>query len=157
MAYAQETRLNRLPEDVPDRVHKLFDVWRAATCGNALPDRKDLSSDTLSLWINDIGIYEYLPDRRDFVVRIDAPNMIAASGENYQGCSPHQIDLDFGTRVHATLLDVIDSRQPAFHIIGVERKVWEEWVRLLLPVQTRDRAGKAVLQILVAHFFYRGR
>lgn len=156
MAYAQEVRLNSLPDDVSEHVRKLFEIWQAAHRGDALPDRHALNCDKLGPWVDDIGVYEYLPESRDFVIRVDAATMIDASGTNYKGCSPRQIDLDYGTALMATLLEVIETKQPVFHIIGVTRKVWEEWVRLLLPVQTFDGSGKVILQIFVVHFIYRG-
>ena len=79
--------------------------------------------------------------------RIDS---IAAQGD------VSQIDLDFGTTLHATLLEVIDHGKPAFHRIGYERKVWEERLRLLLPVRATDRQGRVIDQVFVTHFFYRG-
>lgn len=156
MAYAQEVFIPHLPDDTEHRVRAYYETWREAAVGVAVPDRRVLSGDILAPWIDDISIYEYIPHKRDFVIRIDAPNIVAVSGESYLGCSPRQIDLDFGTTMHATLLGVIDDRRPAFHRVGLERKVWEEWLRLMLPVRTIDRAGDPVLQVFVSHFFYRG-
>ncbi|MDG4719414.1 hypothetical protein [Thalassospira aquimaris] len=157
MAYTQEIRIPQLPGDTDNHVRAYYKAWCDAVRGNNVPDRKVLSSDVLAPWIDDICIYEYLPHKRDFVIRIDAPNIIAASGEVYRGCSPRQIDLDFGTTLLATLLDVIDRGQPVFHKIGYERKIWEEWLRLLLPVTATDRQGKVISQVFVTHFFYRGK
>lgn len=155
MAYAQEIPIPQLPEDIDPRVLALFRVWQDARRGDEVPSRRDLTGEKLRPWIDDISIYEYIPERQDFIVRIDSPNMIAASGENYQGCSSRQIDLDFGTTLHSTLLGVVERKQPCFHMIDIERHVWEEWVRLLLPVQAHDRSGKVITQVLAAHFYYR--
>lgn len=157
MAYAQEVRIPHLPDDTAHRVRAYVETWWDAARDGQVPDRKVLSGDVLSQWVDDISIYEYLPEKHDFVIRIDAPNIIAASGENYQGCSPRQIDLDFGTTVYPTLLEVIDQEKPAFHKVGYERLVWEEWLRLMLPVQTRDKAGNRVQQVFVSHFLYSDR
>ncbi|HAY48859.1 hypothetical protein [uncultured Thalassospira sp.] len=156
MAYAQEIEIPHLPEDTESRVRAYYEVWQAAAKGGKVPDRKVLNGHVLAPWVDDICIYEYLPQKRDFIIRIDAPNIIEASGEDYHGCSPRQIDLDFGTTLHATLLEVIDHGKPAFHRIGYERKVWEEWLRLLLPVRATDRQGRVIDQVFVTHFFYRG-
>ena len=155
MAYAQEILIPQLPDDTDCHVRAYYEAWCSAVRNGNVPDRKVLSGDVLAPWIDDICIYEYLPQKRDFVIRIDAPNIIAASGEDYQGCSPRQIDLDFGTTLHTTLLGVVDRGEPVFHLIGYERKVWEEWLRLLLPVRATDRQGKVISQVLVTHFFYR--
>lgn len=156
MAYAQEVRISDLPKDADPHVLTYVDTWWNAARDGQVPHRKFLSGDVLSRWVDDISIYEYLPAKRDFVIRIDAPNIIAASGESYQGCSPRQIDLDFGTAVHPTLLEVIDQGEPMFHRVGYERLVWEEWLRLMLPVQTTDKEGRPVQQVFVSHFLYRG-
>ncbi|BDW88656.1 hypothetical protein [Thalassospira tepidiphila] len=157
MAYAQEVRVLHLPDDTDYRVRAYVEIWWDAARNGQIPDRKRLNADVLSQWIDDICIYEFLPEKRDFIIRIDAPNIIAASGECYQGCSPRQIDLDFGTTVYPTLLEVIDTGKPAFHRVGHERMVWEEWLRIMLPVQTTDRAGKVIKQVFVTHFLYRGQ
>ncbi|MEQ9346714.1 MAG: hypothetical protein RIG26_09755 [Thalassospira sp.] len=156
MAYAQEVRIPHLPDDVDHRVRAYFETWHNAKHGDAVPHRKVLNGDVLAAWVDDISIYEYLPKKRDFIIRIDGPNIIAASGESYLGCSPRQIDLDYGTTTHATLLGVIDEGKPAFHRVGLELKVWEEWLRLMLPVRTSDRDGSMIQQVFVSHFFYRG-
>lgn len=156
MAYAQEVWIPHLPDDADHRVRLYVETWWAAVRKGSVPDRKRLNADVLSQWIDDISIYEYLPKKRDFIIRIDAPNIIAASGECYQGCSPRQIDLDFGTTVYAALLDVIDNGKPAFCRVGYERYGWEEWLRVMLPVQSTDRTGKPVKQVFVSHFHYRG-
>jgi hypothetical protein len=156
MAYAQEVRIAHLPNDTDHRVRAYFNTWRAAAVNGQIPDRKDLTGAVLEPWIDDISIYEYVAARRDFVVRIDAPNIVEASGENYQGCSARQIDLDFGTTVHPTLLEIVETGQPTFHRVGLERRVWEEWLRLMLPVRTVDREGQLLHQVFVSHFFYRG-
>ncbi|WP_417816181.1 hypothetical protein [Thalassospira alkalitolerans] len=155
MAYAQEIRLDHLPEDADGRIFRLFDIWQDACPDGDIPDRRDLGADRLAPWRDDIGVYEYLPARHDFIIRIDAPNMIAASGENYQGSTPRQIDMDFGTAVFATLCNVIATVAPQFHMIGVQRVQWENWLRLMLPVRTRCRKGDPVIQVLVVHFLYR--
>ncbi|MFV1850026.1 MAG: hypothetical protein ACMZ66_04855 [Thalassospira sp.] len=156
MAYAQEIFIPELPDDTEHRVRAYYETWCEAATGGGVPDRKVLSVDRLAPWLDDISIYEYIPRKRDFVVRIDAPNIVEASGESYLGCSPRQIDLDFGTTMHATLLGVIDDRRPAFHRVGLERKIWEEWLRIMLPVRTTDRDENPILQVFVSHFFYRG-
>ncbi|MHC8493953.1 hypothetical protein ACTU44_14725 [Thalassospira sp. SM2505] len=156
MAYAQEVLIPQLPDDTDSHVRAYYETWREAARNGSVPDRRVLTSDVLSPWLDDICIYEYLPQKRDFVIRIDAPNIIAASGETYLGCSPRQIDLDFGTTLHAVLLEVIDNGAPAIHRIGYERRVWEEWLRLLLPVTTSDRQGGVIHQVFVTHFLYRG-
>jgi len=155
MAYAQEVEIPQLPDDVEHRVRAYFETWHNAMSGGNIPMRKVLNGDVLAAWVDDISIYEYLPKKRDFIIRIDAPNIIAASGECYLGCSPRQIDLDFGTTMHATLLGVVDEQKPAFYRVGLERKVWEEWLRLMLPVRTTDRNGHLIKQVFVSHFFYR--
>ncbi|MAZ31974.1 MAG: hypothetical protein CMO06_10460 [Thalassospira sp.] len=155
MAYAQEIRLDDLPDDVDGHVSQLLALWQDACRGGDIPDRGELSCEVLSAWRDDIGIYEYQPDRNDFLIRIDAPNMIAASGENYQGSTPRQIDLDFGTAVYPTLCEVVRTGQAQIHMIGVERIEWENWLRLMLPVRTRCRKGTPVIQVLVVHFLYK--
>lgn len=155
MAYAQEIRLDELPEDAGGHISQLFGLWQGACRNGDIPDRCDLNADILAPWRDDIGIYEYQPDRNDFVIRIDAPNMIAASGENYQGSTPRQIDLDFGTAVYPTLCEVVRTGLPQIHMIGVERIEWENWLRLMLPVRTRCRKGAPVIQVLVVHFLYK--
>ncbi|KEO53783.1 hypothetical protein [Thalassospira permensis] len=155
MAYAQEIRLDDLPDDVDGQVSRLLALWQDACRDGDIPDRRDLDSDMLAPWCDDIGIYEYQPDRNDFVIRRDAPNMIAASGENYQGSTPRQIDLDFGTTVYPTLCEVIKTGQAQIHMIGVERAQWENWLRLMLPVRTRCRKGDPVIQVLVVHFLHK--
>lgn len=156
MAYAQEVRIPHLPDDTDHRVRAYVEIWWNAAHNGEVPDRKRLNADVLSQWIDDIGIYEFLPEKRDFVIRIDGPNIIAASGECYQGCSPRQIDLDFGTTVYQSLLEVVDSGKPSFHLVGYQRMVWETWLRVMLPVQTTDRSGKVIKQVFVSHFLYRG-
>jgi hypothetical protein len=152
MAYAQEVRIPHLPDDTDHRVRAYVEIWWDAARNGQVPSRKRLHTDVLSQWIDDISIYEYLPEKRDFIIRIDAPNIIAASGECYLGCSPRQIDLDFGTTVYPTLLEVIASGKPAFHRVRLERTTWEEWLRIMLPVQTSDRSGKVIQQVFVSHF-----
>ena len=66
MAYAQEIRLDDLPDDVDGHVSQLLALWQGACRDGDIPDRHDLSSDILAPWRDDIGIYEYQPDRNDF-------------------------------------------------------------------------------------------
>lgn len=155
MAYAQEIRLDALPDDADPRIDALLETWKSACLHNNVPWRRDLGIDILAPWIDDISIYEYLPRSHDFKIRVDARNIIEASGESYLGGSPREIDLNYGTNVFGNLCEVMASGTPRFHMIGVDREGWEFWLRLMLPVKTSSHDIAEIDQIFVCHFPYR--
>ncbi|KZB68840.1 MAG: hypothetical protein CMO04_12365 [Thalassospira sp.] len=154
-----DTELDGLPEDVDVRVIALVDTWYDAwtqTGVNSVPSRAILNAERLIRWRDEISVYEYLPVRNDFLVRIDAPSIVAATGENFQGSTPREIDLKYGTCLMAALLKTMYEKRPTFHYVNVagNHAKHRHWLRVLLPAQTMDQFGDPIYQVLGARFPY---
>ncbi len=156
---SSDVELGGLPDDVDFKVIALVDAWYNALAQsevNGVPPRTVLSAERLSMWRDHISIYEYLPIKNDFLVRIDASAIIAASGESFQGTTPREIDLKYGTCLMAALLKTMKERRPTFHYVRLVRHhdKQRQWLRILLPTQTTDQFGDPVCQVLGARFPY---
>tara|TARA_E500000318_G_scaffold54591_1_gene50850 strand:- start:872 stop:1369 length:498 start_codon:yes stop_codon:yes gene_type:complete len=159
MVESPEIELDRLPDDIDHNIVELVDTWYAAlakTRDGEMPSRTVLSADHFSRWRDDISIYEYQPAKDDFLIRLDAPSMIAARGESFLGSTPREIDLKFGTCLLAALRKTLKERRPTFFYVNLFGPQGEhgKWLRILLPAQTKDQHGNPVQQVLGARFAY---
>lgn len=159
MIETSDVELSDLPDDIDRDIVAFVDMWyeaHAEMAGGEVPTRKVLSADRLSKWRDDICIYEYLPVREDFLVRIDAPSVVAINGESFQNGTPREIDLKFGTCLMAALLKTLRQKRPTFHYVRVVSEGGQprQWLRVLLPVQTLDRRGNPIDQVLGVRFAY---
>ncbi|MHC8493952.1 hypothetical protein ACTU44_14720 [Thalassospira sp. SM2505] len=154
---SSDTELEGLPDHTDARVISLVDTWYDAVMhagGEGIPTRSILSAERLSRWRDDISIYEYLPIKNDFLIRIDAPSFVAASGESFQGTTPREIDLKYGTCLMAALLKTLNEKRPTFHYIQLVGQYGKcrQWLRVLLPARTTDQCGDPIFQVLGARF-----
>jgi hypothetical protein len=159
MLESPEIELDRLPDGVDHTVVALLDAWfeaRAEAPDGELPSRAVLNAGRLELWRDNISIYEYLPDRDDFLIRLDAPTMIEARGESFFGSTPREIDLKFGTCLMVALRKALEEKRPTFYHVNLfGLKIPDQhWLRILLPAQTTDQNRKPVYQVLGARFRY---
>lgn len=157
MLGTSEVELERLPDGIDDNIIALVDFWYAALGrkeDDGLPSRTVLSGDRLGRWRDDISIYEYQPERDDFLVRLVAPNIVYARGESFQGGTPRAIDMKYGTCLTAGLHKTLKQKRPTFHHISTDGLSGEtrHWMRILLPAQTLDRFQVPVRQVLGAQF-----
>ncbi len=159
MLESTDVELSGLPDDIDKSIICFVDAWRDACAqmeNGALPTRTVLSAERLRQWRDDICIYEYQPIREDFLVRIDAPSIIENNGESFQNSTPREIDLKYGTCLMAALLKTMRQKKPTFHYVRIVSASGEprQWLRVLLPVQTFDRFGDPIDQILGVRFAY---
>ena len=99
MAETTDFELDELPENIGPHVTDLVRVWyeaRAEDPKQIVPSRDILTAGRLRPWIDDITIYEYMPLKEDFVVRIDAPSIVALNRESFQRASPREIAVSPG-------------------------------------------------------------
>lgn len=154
-----EIELDGLPDDIDHNVVALVDAWFEAfsQCQeNEVPWRSVLTAERLNKWRDDISIYEFLPIKNDFLVRIDAPAIIALSGESFQGTTPREIDLKYGTNLMAALFKAMHEKRPVFHHVSAIGRdgARHQKLRILLPAQTIDQFHDTVYQVLGARFHY---
>lgn len=159
MLESTDVELSGLPDDIDTSIICFVDAWYDAHAqmeDGAVPTRKVLSAERLRQWRDDICIYEYQPVRKDFLVRIDAPSIVANNGESFQNSTPREIDLKYGTCLMAALLKTMRQKKPTFHYVRIVSAAGEprQWLRVLLPVQTFDRFGDPIDQVLGVRFAY---
>ncbi|RCK33857.1 hypothetical protein TH19_16770 [Thalassospira profundimaris] len=156
---ATDTELDRLPDNVDSSIITLVDLWYDAFAqagSETIPSRTILRAERLRQWRDDICLYEYLPVKNDFLVRIDAPSIVALNGESFQGSTPREIDLKYGTCLMAALHKTLKTKRPTFHyvhLIGPHGNR-RQWLRVLMPAQTVDHLGDPVFQVLGVRFEY---
>lgn len=154
-----ETQLDGLPDDVDFNVVAFVDAWYAAleqTPGSEIPSRSVLNAERLSRWRDEITLYEYLPVKDDFLIRIDAPSIVALNGESFQGSTPREIDLKYGTCLTAALFRTLRIKQPTFYFVSLAdlQGKRRQWLRILLPAQTIDQFDDPIYQVLGVRFRY---
>ncbi|WP_404420296.1 hypothetical protein [Thalassospira australica] len=157
MAETTDFELDELPENIGPHVTDLIRVWheaRAEDLTQIVPSRDILTAERLRRWIDDITIYEYMPLKEDFVVRIDAPSIVALNGESFQRASPREIDMKYGSCLTAALFNTMMCGEPTFYHVTLAVRADQHWLRVLLPVRTRNRDGHPVDQIFGARFDY---
>lgn len=156
---SSETELDGLPDDVDFNVVALVDAWYAAFDQSPevdIPPRSVLTAERLSRWRDDITLYEYLPVKDDFLVRIDAPSIVSLNGESFQGSTPREIDLKYGTCLTAALYKTLRLKKPTFYYVSIpdSQGARRQWLRVLLPAQTVDHFGDPIYQVLGVRFAY---
>ncbi|HBN47908.1 MAG TPA: hypothetical protein DD465_01590, partial [Thalassospira sp.] len=104
--------------------------------------------------LDDITIYEYMPIKEDFVVRIDAPSIVSLNRESFQRASPREIDMKYGTCLTAALFNTMMCGEPKFYHVTLAVRTDQHWLRVLLPVRTRNRDRDLIDQILGIRFDY---
>ncbi|WP_052657405.1 hypothetical protein [Thalassospira sp. HJ] len=154
---ASDIELASLPDGIDGNIRALVDAWYEALGGcdaNEVPSRSVLTAERLGRWRDHISIYEYQPEKDDFLVRLSAPSIVEASGESFQGTTPRAIDLKYGTCLMPALRKTLEIKRPTFHHISVDGPNGERqyWIRILLPAQTSDHFQAPVYQILGARF-----
>ncbi|MEQ8393516.1 MAG: hypothetical protein RIB30_21210 [Thalassospira sp.] len=154
-----EIELDGLAEDVDPNVVALVDAWleASAQCAeNDVPPRSVLTAERLGKWRDDISIYEFQPVKNDFLVRIDAPSIITLSGESFQGTTPREIDLKYGTNLMGALFRTMNEKRPTFQYVNLINAYGKQrhWLRILLPTRTVDQFNDPVHQVLGARFNY---
>ncbi len=157
MAETTDFELDELPENIGPHVADLVRLWheaRAEDPGQIVPSRDILSAERLHRWLDDITIYEYMPIKEDFVVRIDAPSIVSLNRESFQRASPREIDMKYGTCLTAALFNTLMCGEPKFYHVTLAVRADQHWLRVLLPVRTRNRDGDLIDQILGIRFDY---
>lgn len=156
---SSETQLDGLPDDVDFNVVAFVDAWYAAleqSPDKDMPLRSVLNAERLSRWRDEITLYEYQPIKDDFLIRIDAPSIVALNGESFQGSTPREIDLKYGTCLTAALFRTLRIKQPTFYFVSLAdlQGKRRQWLRILLPAQTVDQFNDPVYQVLGVRFRY---
>ncbi|WP_417833928.1 hypothetical protein [Thalassospira xiamenensis] len=157
MAETTDFELDELPENIGPHVADLVRLWheaRAEDPEQIVPSRDILSAERLHRWLDDITIYEYMPIKEDFVVRIDAPSIVSLNRESFQRASPREIDMKYGTCLTAALFNTMMCGEPKFYHVTLAVRADQHWLRVLLPVRTRNRDRDLVDQILGIRFDY---
>ncbi|MBC06992.1 hypothetical protein [Thalassospira sp.] len=154
---ASDIELAQLPDGVDGNIRAFVDSWYEALgdCREGeLPSRAILNAQRLARWRDDISIYEFQPEKDDFLIRLSAPSSIESTGENFQGSTPRVIDLKYGTFLMQALRKTLQIKRPTFHHISVDGLNGERqyWLRVLLPCQTSDHFAAPVYQVLGARF-----
>ncbi|MCC9623127.1 hypothetical protein LPB41_15655 [Thalassospira sp. MA62] len=152
-----DIELESLPEDTDPLVFNLVDLWGAACADLSdaeVPSRLMLDGERLGRWRDHISIYEFLPDKNDFLIRIEGAMAIEMSGDNFKNTTPREIDLKFKTNLMSALRHTLSCKRPTFYRVRVmnARNEMCSWLRVLLPVQTQDRQNQPVSQVLGACF-----
>ncbi|OSQ31182.1 hypothetical protein [Thalassospira sp. MCCC 1A03138] len=157
MAEAADFKLEELPGDVGDHVIELVELWHAAHQENPdeiLPTRDVLSAERLRPWVDDISIYEYQSLKDDFLILIHAASAVRLYRESFQRASPREIDMKYGSCLSAALFDTMMRGNPTFHYVSFDMYPDQHWIRVLLPVRTRDQDGNTIDQIFGVLFEY---
>ncbi|AJD52360.1 MULTISPECIES: hypothetical protein [Thalassospira] len=157
MAETTDFELDELPENIGPHVADLVRLWheaRAEDPEQIVPSRDILSAERLHRWLDDITIYEYMPIKEDFVVRIDAPSIVSLNRESFQRASPREIDMKYGTCLTAALFNTMMCGEPKFYHVTLAVRADQHWLRVLLPVRTRNRDRDLIDQILGIRFDY---
>lgn len=143
-----------IPVEAPYEAHRLLAFWQSHARDGTIPSRDDFTPDNLLLWIEDISIYEYHPEKDDYQILLEGENIVALTGEDWRGAYAREIDCRYATSLHAALSQARRTGQAQIHLIHIFQKEWLRGVRLLLPVR---RVGKRegeedLLQIFLAIF-----
>lgn len=90
----------RLPNADP-RIFDFFEAWRRARRGRLVPRRRDFDPIAVPGLLRHVWLYQYDPDRADFVCKLAGENVNEAWGRSIRGLSLRQV---IGEADHATVL-----------------------------------------------------
>ncbi|MBC06993.1 PAS domain-containing protein [Thalassospira sp.] len=141
-----------LGDDAPAKAHGLLAFWKSHAIAGNLPTRDDFSPDHLAPWIEDISIYEYVPDKDDFQILLEGENIVALTGEDWRGAFAREIDCHYSTSLHAAMTTARVTGAPQIHHLQIFQKEWQSGLRLLLPVTLQKSGKEDVLQVFLAIF-----
>ena len=148
----REIPLTYLDDDAPPAAQALLDFWNAHASEGNLPTRSDFQPDNLIPWIDDISIYEYVPEKDDFQIRLEDENIIALTGENWRGAFAREVDCRFSSGLHAAMTAVRTTLRPQIHHLRIFQREWQSGIRLLLPVLLQKPDKEDIIQIFLAIF-----
>ena len=141
-----------LDDDAPPDAHTLLDFWNAHAKNGQIPTREEFRPDALEPWIGNICIYEYVPQKDDFLILLEGENVIALTGENWRGAFAREVDCRYSSGLHSAMTTVRLSAKPQIHQLRIFQKEWQKAIRLLLPVLLQKPDKKDALQIFLAIF-----
>ncbi|KJE37074.1 hypothetical protein UF64_01730 [Thalassospira sp. HJ] len=148
----KEIPQDTLDETAPAKAHDLLAFWHKHASKRQLPTRGDFRPGNLGPWIEDISIYEYVPEKDDFQIRLEGENIVALTGEDWRGAFACEVDSHFSTSLHAAMTMVRMTGEPQLHHLQVFQKDWQSAIRLLLPVLLQKPGKEDVLQVFLAIF-----
>lgn len=148
----KEIPLKYLDRDAPRAAHALLEFWKAYASDGNIPTRTDFQPDNLTPWIDDIAIYEFVPEKDDFQILLEGENIIALTGENWRGAFAREVDCRFSSSLHATMSEVRTTGRPQIHHLRIFQREWQRGIRLLLPVLLQKPGKEDVIQIFLAIF-----
>ncbi|NIY74045.1 PAS domain-containing protein [Thalassospira sp. HF15] len=148
----KEISQDELEDNVPAKARELLAFWNKHASGRQLPTRGDFRPGNLRAWIEDISIFEYIPEKDDFQIRIEGENIAALTGEDWRGGFARELDSQFSTSLHASMTVLRMTGKPKLHHLQVFKSDWHNAIRLLLPVLLRKPGKEDVLQVFLAIF-----
>jgi hypothetical protein len=148
----KEIPLADLNEGAPPAARSLWEFWHAHASGGNIPTRQDFRPDNLAPWLDDICIYEYVPEKGDFQILLEGENVVALTGENWRGAFAREVDSRYSSHLSATMNEVRTNLSPQLHHLRIFQKEWQSGIRLLLPVLLQKPGKEDIIQIFLAIF-----
>lgn len=148
----KEIPLTHLDDGAPPAARALLEFWNMHASAGKIPTRRDFHPDNLVPWLDDICIYEYVPDKDDFQILLEGENVVALTGENWRGAYAREVDSRYSSHLHATMTEVRMTRSPQIHHLRIFQKEWQGGIRLLLPVLLQKPGKEDIIQIFLAIF-----
>jgi hypothetical protein len=148
----KEIPLTYLDDDAPRAAQSLLAFWNAHASKASIPTRTDFRPDNLTPWVDDIAIYEYVPEKDDFQILLEGENIVELTGENWRGAFAREVDCRFSSSLHAAMSEVRSTGWPQIHHLRIFQREWQRGIRLLLPVLLQKPGKEDVIQIFLAIF-----
>ena len=151
--WEKEIPLICLDRSAPTASQTLLEFWNAhASAAGHIPTRTAFRPENLMPWIDDIAIYEFIPEKDDFLIMLEGENIVALTGENWRGAYAREVDCQFASDLHGALTTVRKTLMPQMHYLRIFQRQWRRGIRVLLPVLRQKEGKEDGLQIFLAIF-----
>lgn len=137
----------RIPDATPE-IQSFLAAWLDARGDDLVPQRKSFSPMTIPILLRFVWMYEFDPERQDFVCQLAGENVNEAWGGSIKGRTIREVVGKVDYPAVRSRWDIIVG-QPAIHYGAAEERMTslETWQaeRLLLPMASGDDTINVIL------------
>jgi len=145
-----ETAAPTVHEQMSSRAIALLAFWYSNRGEGSIPDRKTFNPHALQKWLGYISIYEYDPDRRDFMNRLEGTLITEMTGQDWTGRWASDVDRSFGSTFLEELAAVRTKATPSIESVRIYQKKYRSATKLLMPI--KENRYRRTDQVFLAMF-----
>ena len=145
-----ETTARTFHEQMNSSAISLLAHWYSNCRNSLVPNRIAFSPDALQEWLGYISIYEYVPERCDFINRLEGTLITEMTGQDWTGRWASEVDQSFGSTFQEELAAIRATATPSIDSVRIYQKKFRTATKVLMPVEEMGR--RKADQVFLAMF-----